>query len=91
MKAKRIFMIAFLAAITLGSATCFAQPAAVRKIIETGKADNRTMHHLDIITNRFGGRLIGSDAYENAGTEAVSAANKNIVKIFLKCFFITSS
>ena len=66
MKAKRIFMIAFLAAITLGSATCFAQPAAVRKIIETGKADNRTMHHLDIITNRFGGRLIGSDAYENA-------------------------
>ncbi len=25
------------------------------------------MDHLDVLTNRFGGRLIGSDAYENAG------------------------
>lgn len=24
------------------------------------------MHQLDILTNRFGGRVIGSDAYENA-------------------------
>ncbi len=44
-----------------------AQDAAVKKIIETGQTDNRTMHHLDILTNRFGGRLVGSDAYENAG------------------------
>lgn len=43
-----------------------AQDAAVRKIIEAGQADNRTMHHLDILTNRFGGRLVGSNAYENA-------------------------
>lgn len=38
----------------------------VRKIIEIGKADNQVMDHLDIVCNRFGGRPIGSDAYENA-------------------------
>lgn len=43
-----------------------AQDAAVKKIIETGQTDNRVMHQLDILTNRFGGRPIGSDAYENA-------------------------
>ncbi len=43
-----------------------AQDAAVNKIIEIGQTDNRTMHHLDILTNRFGGRLVGSNAYENA-------------------------
>ncbi|MGL4852098.1 MAG: peptidase M28, partial [Phocaeicola sp.] len=44
----------------------FAQPAAVKKIIEMGETDNRVMHQIDVLTNRFGGRLIGSDAYENA-------------------------
>ncbi len=38
----------------------------VEKIIETGTTDNQTMEHLDILCNRFGGRPIGSDAYENA-------------------------
>lgn len=38
----------------------------IEKIIEMGTTDNKTMEHLDILTNRFGGRLIGSDAYENA-------------------------
>ena len=38
----------------------------VDEIIELGKGDNQTMEHLDILSNRFGGRLIGSDAYENA-------------------------
>ncbi len=28
--------------------------------------DNRVMHQLDVLTNRFGGRAIGSDAYGNA-------------------------
>ncbi len=40
--------------------------AVVKKIIEIGKTDNRTMDHLDVLTNRFGGRPIGSDAYDNA-------------------------
>jgi carboxypeptidase Q len=38
----------------------------VEKIIEIGKTDNQTMQHLDVLCNRFGGRPIGSDAYENA-------------------------
>ncbi|MCM1029487.1 MAG: M20/M25/M40 family metallo-hydrolase [Alloprevotella sp.] len=38
----------------------------IEKIIEMGTTDNKTMEHLDILTNRFGGRLVGSDAYENA-------------------------
>ncbi len=40
--------------------------AVVKRIIEIGKTDNRTMQHLDILTNRIGGRLSGSDAYANA-------------------------
>lgn len=43
-----------------------AQDTAVKKIIEMGQTDNQVMHQLDILTNRFGGRPIGSDAYENA-------------------------
>ncbi|MDX9812287.1 MAG: M20/M25/M40 family metallo-hydrolase [Bacteroidales bacterium] len=38
----------------------------IERIIEAGSTDNRTMDHLDVISNRFGGRLSGSDAYENA-------------------------
>ena len=38
----------------------------IKKIIEIGKKDNRTMKHLDVLTNRFGGRPIGSAAYDNA-------------------------
>jgi hypothetical protein len=38
----------------------------VKKIIEIGKRDNRTMKHLDVLCRRFGGRPIGSAAYDNA-------------------------
>lgn len=44
----------------------------IEKIIEIGKTDNRTMHYLDVLCNRFGGRPIGSDAYENAAQWAAS-------------------
>lgn len=45
----------------------FAQADHVtRKIIEIGKSDNQTMNHLDVLCNRFGGRPIGSDAYDNS-------------------------
>jgi len=51
----------------------FAQSDPVmQKIVEIGNADNRSMEHLDILCNRFGGRLIGSDAYENAALWAAS-------------------
>lgn len=39
---------------------------AIDRIIELGQTDNRTMQHVDVLTNRIGGRLIGSDAYNNA-------------------------
>ena len=44
----------------------------MERIVEIGKSDNRTMEHLDVLCNRFGGRLIGSDAYENAALWAAS-------------------
>jgi hypothetical protein len=52
--------------------TSFAQKDVVNKIIEIGKTDNQTMQHLDVLCNRFGGRLIGSDAYENSAEWAAS-------------------
>ncbi len=47
----------FYSCFILYAGTTFAQPAAVKKIIETGQTDNRVMHQLDILTNRFGERL----------------------------------
>jgi hypothetical protein len=44
----------------------------MQRIVEIGQTDNRSMQHLDILCNRFGGRLIGSDAYENAALWAAS-------------------
>lgn len=43
-----------------------AQKKVVEKIIEEGTTNNRVMDHLDVLTGRFGGRLVGSDAYDNA-------------------------
>lgn len=54
------------------SFTVVAQDAAIKKIIEIGKNDNQVMNHLDVLTNRFGGRLAGSDAYNNAAEWAVA-------------------
>lgn len=62
---KRTILL-FAAMACMAATTLPAQDAAVNKIIETGRSDNRVMHHLDILTNRIGGRPIGSDAYENA-------------------------
>ena len=50
---RKMLLVAFAAA-TLCVGNAFAQPAAVKKIIETAKTDNQTMHHLDILSNRFG-------------------------------------
>ena len=61
---RTILLFAAMACMAVSSLP--AQDAAVNKIIETGRTDNRVMNHLDILTNRFGGRPIGSDAYDNA-------------------------
>ena len=51
----------------------FAQDhQVVGKIIEIAKTDNQTMGHLDVLTNRIGGRPIGSDAYQQATCWAAS-------------------
>lgn len=65
-----------LLALTLFSVVVSAQSqpsdTIFNRIITIGNEDNRTMQHLDILSNRFGGRLIGSDAYENAAFWAAS-------------------
>ncbi len=43
----------------------------IEKIIRIGKIDNRTMQHLDTLCHRFGGRPIGTAAYDNAAEWAV--------------------
>lgn len=63
MKSFQKLLLLFL--LSVASIT-FAQNNVSRKIMELGRTDNRTMQHLDILTNRIGGRLIGSDAYTNA-------------------------
>jgi len=66
-----------LFALLLITATAMAQQGkVVDRIIELGQTDNRTMQHLDVISNRFGGRLIGSDAYENAALWCASEFRK---------------
>ena len=62
---RRKLGIIFLGLIT-GLMFSVAQDNAVKQIIEMGIADNQVMDHLDILTNRFGGRPVGSDAYTNA-------------------------
>ena len=61
---KTLLLCAAMACMTIAPLT--AQDSAVKKIIEIGQTDNQVMHQLDVLTNRFGGRPIGSDAYDNA-------------------------
>ncbi|NCU34389.1 M28 family peptidase [Candidatus Falkowbacteria bacterium] len=63
MKKRRLMILMLLGAML----PVYSQiDSVVERIIEIGKTDNRTMQHLDVLCNRFGGRLVGSDAYENA-------------------------
>src|SRR6056297_1411637 len=64
---KRTLLIVITLTFVALSNESFAQEdPVIQKIIDIGKTDNQTMQHLDILSNRFGGRLVGSDAYENA-------------------------
>lgn len=68
---------AILAALLLITTWITAQQAKiVDRIIELGRSENMTMHHLDVISNRFGGRLVGSDAYENTALWCASEFRK---------------
>lgn len=47
------------------------QDPVVQKIIQIGTTDNQAMTWADIMANRFGGRVTGSDAYTNAAQWAI--------------------
>lgn len=69
MKKKiKILTVLLLSVLSLNAQT----DSVLKRIIEIGTKDNRTMEYLDILCNQFGGRLIGSDAYENAAIWAAS-------------------
>ena len=65
MIARHILIFLIISVILSLNAKSQTDPV-VEKIIAIGTTNNQTMEHLDILCNRFGGRLIGSDAYENA-------------------------
>ena len=50
----------------LFSCLAHAQDATVKRIIDLGKHDPQAMIWLDVMSNRFGGRMTGSDAYTHA-------------------------
>ena len=66
MKNLKFTLLALALLLTLPTYLISKDKSVIDKIIENGTKDNRTMHHLDVLTNRIGGRLLGSDAYENA-------------------------
>jgi len=74
----KLTLLSLLALFIINPASIYSQDQkeVINKIIEFGNTDNRTMNHLDILTNRIGGRLIGSDAYENATYWAASLFKK---------------
>ena len=69
---KRSLLLVLVSGLLLPLALDAQTDPVMQKIIEIGRSDNQTMDHLDILCNRFGGRLIGSDAYENAASWAAS-------------------
>ena len=76
---KRTLLIwASMACMTVHSVT--AQDAAVNKIIEIGQTDNQVMDHLDVLTNRIGGRVfVNKVAHwldDNGGLAAMHERNK---------------
>jgi len=65
MKKANLTLVSLLMLLTFSTASA-QQNKAVKTIIAIGQTDNQTMSHLDILTNRFGGRILGSDAFDNA-------------------------
>ncbi len=73
---KILFSIICLLPVFCTQSVSAQQNKVINSIIQIGQTDNQTMNHLDILTNRFGGRLIGSDAYENAAEWCASQFKK---------------
>lgn len=58
--------LAFVAGFTGLSGDVYAQDATAKKIVEIGTQDPQAMTWLDVLTNRFGGRMAGSDNFTHA-------------------------
>ena len=64
--------ILLFSALSLSTTPLAAQDdPVVQRIIELGTTDNQVMKWVDIATNRFGGRITGSDAFVNAADWAL--------------------
>ena len=77
------YLISLITLVLLSLTVGAQQDKVVRRIIELGLTDNRTMQHLDVISNRFGGRLSGSDAYNNAALWCASEFRKWGMEVIL--------
>jgi cyclophilin family peptidyl-prolyl cis-trans isomerase len=75
-----LLTLAFLAAAPFSTGVTFSlagqDDPVVQRIIELGTTDNQVMRWADYATNRFGGRITGSDAYLNAAEWALSEFEK---------------
>ena len=64
---RRYSILLLVAVLAIGApAGSFAQDKTVKKIIEIGQTDNRTMEHADFLANVIGGRHVGSAALTEA-------------------------
>ena len=73
---KRIYLLAFVLCMILAGTNVQAQKKVIDQIITLGQTDNQTMNHLDVLCNRFGGRILGSDAYDNAADWCIAQFKK---------------
>ena len=63
--------VSLLAAGVLGVSAQAQDDPVVAKIIQLGRTDNQVMRWADYASNRFGGRVTGSNAYNDATAWAV--------------------
>ena len=69
-------LLSILILVSFGSLAIAQQNKVTDRIMELGKTDNQVMRHLDVLCNRFGGRIVGSSTYENAALWCASEFKK---------------
>ncbi len=75
MKRTLLFAMALLL-LVLAPVANAQDKKVIDEIIKIGQTDNQSMRHLDFLSNRFGGRILGSDAYENSAEWVASEFKK---------------